>query len=270
MSLWNLFLKQPLANLLFFFYQALSFNLGLAIIATAASIGLGLIPLTLPSLRSSQKMQKIKPELDSLLKKYKHDKQLLAAKQLELYKKHQINPAAGIFPMIIRLLVIIALYGVLNQVIAQGGDANQINNFLYPAIKLPPNTQLNTRFLYLDILRPDLINFKTPLNLFLFKVSSLPGFFLIGSALLQFAQTQLMRKNSPTASGQPKTAKPNQDGAQMAETMQKQMAFIMPLMTILIGYRLASGLVISWFVFSLASLAQQLYLQKLIKDNKAD
>jgi YidC/Oxa1 family membrane protein insertase len=271
MSLWNILLKQPLANLLFFFYQALGNNFGLAIIATAVAVGLAMIPLMLPSLKSAQKMQEIKPQLDKLAKKYQNDKQVLATKQLELYQQYKINPTSGFLPMILRLMVVIALYGVLRLVIEQNGSLLEINQLLYSFIKLPSETQLNTRFLYLDVLSPDTLALPQQINLGFLKISSLPGVFLLGSAVLQYLQSNILRQSRGQ---QPKAKEKSPKNSQktteqeMAETMQKQMTLMMPVMTILIGYKLASGLVLSWFTFSLIAVLQQLYTQNINKKTK--
>jgi len=44
--------------------------------------------------------------------------------------------------------------------------------------------------------------------------------------------------------------------------MQKQMTFLMPLMTVIIGFRLPAGLTLYWFVFSLTGLIQQYIIKK--------
>lgn len=262
MSIWDLLLKKPIANLLFFLYQATGQNLGFAIFLITLIIGLAMIPLMLPSLKSAQKMQELKPELDKLNQKHKGDKQALALAQMELYKKNNINPASGFLPMIVRLLVVIALYQVLNLVVKGAGSVQEINNLLYSFIKLPENTLLNTKFLYIDILTPDTINLPFSINLLSLKISSIPGIILIGSALARYFSVTIARPTKKKLEN--KSSKKNETSSQpdMAESMQKQMALIGPLMTLLIGYKLPSGLVLSWFTFSLVSVFQQFYLKK--------
>ena len=46
----------------------------------------------------------------------------------------------------------------------------------------------------------------------------------------------------------------------MAAAMQQQMLYLMPLMTLFIGFKFASGLVLYWLTFSLIMLVQQLTL----------
>lgn len=84
MSLWHTLLYQPLINILILLYQLLGRNLGLAIIALTLAIRGALIPLTLPSMKSAQKMKELTPELEKLKKKHAKDKQALAQAQLKL------------------------------------------------------------------------------------------------------------------------------------------------------------------------------------------
>lgn len=257
MSLWNTFLYYPLINLLIFCYQVMGNNLGLAIILITVLIRLALLPLVLPGLKSAQKIQKIKPELDKLKKKHNKDKQKLAQEQIKLYQKYNINPASGILPMIIQLLVIIALYRAFNHVIANNNAVGELNNILYPFIKLPSNHLINSNFLYLNLTQPDTINLKKPLNLLITKINQLPGVFLILAAFFQYYSSKLL---SVPQSKKQKKAKNNQED--MAQSMQKQMRLMMPIMTILIGIRFPSGLVLYWLTYSVFMIFQQMYIKK--------
>jgi len=100
--MWNTIFFQPLLNALIFLYNLLGQNLGWAIIGLTLLIRGVLTPLTLPSLKSGQKMKELQPELNKLKEKYGQDKQVFAKKQLELFQSHGVNPAAGCLPQIIQ------------------------------------------------------------------------------------------------------------------------------------------------------------------------
>lgn len=256
-QLWHLFLFQPILNALIFLYQTLFNNLGLAIIVLTIIIRGLLIPLTLPSLKAAQKMKELAPELEKLKEKYKNDKQQFAKAQLELYRQKGINPAAGCLPQIIQLVVLIALYQAFAKVLIQDGDIiEKINQILYPFLKLSSDTVINTRFLYLDLAKPDVFylpNLKIPL----------PGFFLFLAALVQFLSSKIMQPAVKKASLEAKKTSALEDDLTVA--MQKQMLYLFPLMTIFIGYSFPSGLVLYWFVFSLFTLIQQILMTKFSK-----
>jgi len=94
-------------------FHILTGNFGVAIILLTFLIKLITFPLTQKSLVLMQKTKQLNPELQILQKKYSHDKTLLGQKQLELYKKHKVNPLAGCLPMIVQMPIWITLYQVL-------------------------------------------------------------------------------------------------------------------------------------------------------------
>ena len=93
----------PILNVLMGFYTSLSYlhipyPMGFSLILLTVAIRLLLNPLTVSQIKSSQKLTKLKPELDKLNEIYKNDKTRLHQEQLKLYQKAGINPAAGCLP----------------------------------------------------------------------------------------------------------------------------------------------------------------------------
>ena len=256
--MWQTLFYQPLVNALIFFYQFLGQNLGLAIIGLTVAIRGFLTPLTLPSLKSAQKLKELQPELQKLKEKYGSDKQAFAKKQLEFYRQQGVNPAAGCLPQIAQIVILIALFQAFNQVLQSNGDIIQnLNQLLYPSLQLPPETIINFKFLHLDLSKPDLFSFN-PIKLGPLTVDKFPGIFLIASAIAQFISSKMMMPAAKAAGAKAEKTKEQTDD--MAANMQTQMLYLMPIMTIFIGFKFASGLVLYWLTFSLFMLAQQLYL----------
>lgn len=254
MNIWNVLLYQPLVNALIFLYQIFFHNFGLAIIVLTILIRIILIPLTLPSLKAAQKMRELGPELEKLKKKYANDKQALAKAQMELYKQHKINPAAGCLPQIIQLVVLIALYQAFVKVLLPNSQevVVKLNEVLYPSLKLAAETKINTQFLWLNLAKPDIIRASgLPIPL--------PGIFLLASAVIQLFSSKMM---APAAVAK-KEGLPAQAGKKKEKTedmttmMSTQMTYLFPLMTIFIGYTFPSGLVLYWLVFSISTAIQQ-------------
>lgn len=253
-NLWHIILFQPLVNALIFFYQILFHNFGLAVIVLTLLIRGLLVPLTLPSMKAAKKMKELAPELGRLKKKHTKDKQAFAKAQMELYRKKGVNPAAGCLPQIIQLIVLIALYQAFIQVLRTDGEViSKLNQVLYSPLKLSPDTQINTQFLWLDLNKPDLLRISG------FPIA-LPGIFLLAAALVQFLSSKLMAPSVEAASEQAKKSPEKADD--MATMMQTQMLYLFPLMTILIGYSFPSGLVLYWLVFSVFTAVQQLLIDK--------
>jgi len=252
MSLWQTLLYQPILNALIFLYGILFHNFGLAIMVLTLAIRALLIPLTLPSMRAAQKMKELAPELEKLKKKYGTDKQKMAQAQMELYRQHGANPAAGCLPQIIQLIILIALYQAFIGVLRVDGDViAKLNGVLYPSLKLAEGTVINTQFWYLNLAKPDV--FRLPSLSF-----PLPGLFLILAALTQFLSSKMMM---PAVTKLKKEAEKTETKTDdFATNMQSQMLYLFPLMTIFIGFTFPSGLVLYWFIFSLSTLVQQYYI----------
>ncbi len=252
-AIWNSLLYQPLINALIFFYQVLFHNFGLAVIVLTGLLRVVLIPLTLPSMKAAEKIRELAPELAKLKAKHKDDKQGFAKAQMDLYRQHGANPAAGCLPQIVQLLILIALYQAFIQVLQTDGQEtiNKLNAILYPALKLPVETVINTKFLWLNLSKPDV-----------FRISGapfpLPGLFLLLAALIQLVSSKMMAP--AVAQAQKEAKKTPEKTDDMASMMSGQMLYLFPLMTIFIGFSFPSGLVLYWFVFSLFTAVQQYYV----------
>jgi YidC/Oxa1 family membrane protein insertase len=255
--MWQTFFYQPLVNALVFFYNLMGGNLGWAIIGLTIAIRILLTPLTLPSLRSAQKLKKLQPELNKLKEKYGKDKQEFAKKQLEFYQQNGVNPAAGCLPQIVQIVILIALFQAFTKLLTnQENVVGELNQLLYPRLKLAADTGINYRFFWLDLTKPDLISIPD-IKLFSFTLNKLPGIFLIFSAVVQFFSSKLMMPTVEKVKEQAEKTKGEADD--MMAQMQQQMLYLMPLMTIFIGFSFASGLVLYWLTFSAVMLVQQLF-----------
>jgi YidC/Oxa1 family membrane protein insertase len=225
------FLVNPIIASLGFLYS-LTGNLGIAIIILTVIIRSILVPITLPSLKSAKKMQSLKPEMDKLKHKIT-DKQKLQLAQLELYKKHGINPMAGCLPQIVQIIVLIALYQAFNTFMQNGNGTGP----------------LNMTFLWLDLSKPD--------NYYILPVLA---------GLSQFILSVMMLSGLETHVQAPKNKNEKQkeeDNLEMAQTMQQQMTFMMPLMTVVISLKFPSGLALYWFATTVFSVVQQYFVSGL-------
>lgn len=223
--MFNTFLYQPLFQALLFLTRLLGGSLGLAIIALTLILRFFLIPLTLPSLKSAKKIQDLKPELDKLRTQHGQDKKQLQLAQLELYRQHGINPAAGCLPNIIQLVILIALYQVFMDFLVKNGTA----------------ANLNLHFLWFNLSQPD-PRFVLPV---IAGVSQLVLSLMLSPAIEHHKET---------------TAQKTEDVQEMAETMQQQMIFILPIMTVVISLKFPSGLTLYWIITTIFSLVQQYFI----------
>lgn len=110
----------PIANILGilmkYIYLSVAFqNYGVAIIIFTIITRLILLPLNIKQTKSMAKMQRIQPELKELQTRYKNDKERLNQATMELYKKHQVNPAGGCLPLLVQMPLLFSLYYVIRQ-----------------------------------------------------------------------------------------------------------------------------------------------------------
>lgn len=105
-----------LVSFLLFLYSVVK-NWGLAIVLLTISAKLLLFPLTLPSLKNMIAMRELKPEMDKLNERYKDDAQAKGLAQMELWKKHGVNPMKGCWPQLASMPVWFALYTTLQTAV---------------------------------------------------------------------------------------------------------------------------------------------------------
>jgi YidC/Oxa1 family membrane protein insertase len=92
-------------------------NWGIAIIVLTLTARTLLFPLTLPSIKSMIKMRELKPEMDALNEKFKDDPQGKGLAQMELWRKHKVNPLKGCLPQLASMPVWFALYTTLQTAV---------------------------------------------------------------------------------------------------------------------------------------------------------
>lgn len=224
---------EPLNNVIYqvllFFYKFFGGNLGLSIIFLTILIKAVLIPLVLPSMKSAKKMQDLKPHLDKLKDKHQ-DKKALQEAQLSLYKENGVNPAAGCLPQIVQIIILISLYQVFISFLKQ------------PSVL---GITMNPNFLYLNLTKPD--------HTYIMPVLA---------GLTQFIFSLMMQSGLESHVHNPKKnedKKKEEDSLEMAQSMQQQMLFMMPIMTVVVSVNFQSGLILYWVVSTIFSIVQQYY-----------
>ncbi len=223
--------------------------MGLAIIGFSVFLRFLLNPLTKPYMESMKRMKEYAPELEKLKLKHKGDNKKFIQAQADFYKEKGINPGAGCIPYLIQIVILIALFNVFASVLSSNGNQiTKLNSLLYNPIKLGENTNINTRFLYLDITKPDV--FRLPSIPF-----PLPGPVILLSALVQVFSAKMM---APLVEVEKKIAKKTKEkGDDFATAMQSSSMYTFPLFTIYFGTQFASGLALYWLMFSLFQMVQQ-------------
>lgn len=233
-SLFNAILYQPIFNVFVFLYNFLpGHDVGLVILALTIFIRLVLYPLTNSSIKAQKSLQELQPKMGEIKKQYADDKQKQTQAIMELYKTSKVNPFTSCLPMLIQLPILIALYMVLQDGLA----SNNLGAMLYPFIS-----------------NPGKIN---QISLGLFDMSKPNAVLAVLAGIAQYWQAKTLSKKSP-----PKEAGAGAKDEAMMTMMNKQMLYLMPAMTVLIGFSLPAGLTLYWFFGTLLMALQQVYLSK--------
>lgn len=238
-QLYFVILYQPILNALVFIYNFIpSQDIGLAIIILTIVIKFILYPFSVKSLKSQKALQELQPKIEALKIKYKDQKDKLASEMMNLYKQEKVSPFSSCLPLLIQLPFLIAVYQVFNA-----GLTNGALDALYPFVANPGS--LNpVAFGFLDLSKPQIVLA-----------------FLAGAS--QFVQVKMLNTTKP-----PIKSVGSKDESMMV-IMNKQMMFMMPIMTVFIGANLPGGLVLYWFVITLLTILMQLIAFKK-KDAKME
>ena len=91
---------------------------GLSIICLTILVRAMMLPVSLKGARTSVRMQELAPEMKKLQEKYKDDPQGRQMAQMELFRKHGVNPLGTCWFMVLQMPIFMGLYFALQESIA--------------------------------------------------------------------------------------------------------------------------------------------------------
>ena len=233
LAIFNEALYRPILNLTIGLYDLLWNDFGLAILALTVIVRLAIWPLTHKALANQKAMMDLQPKLKEVQNKHKDNKEEQAKAMMALYAEHKVSPFSSCLPLLIQLPLFIALYRVLSA-----GLKSEHLDELYSFIS-NPGTISTMSLGFLDLSKPSIV-------------------LTVLAAGAQFVQAKMMQR---------KDVKVHTEGSKDEDTMaimNKQMLYMMPAMTLFIGWKLPAGLTLYWLLTNLAMIAQQ----KLAFDKK--
>lgn len=285
----------PFGYLLGWLYQLTS-NYGLALILFAILVKLVLMPASAKGKKSTMKMSRLTPQMNLIREKYANDQQKMNMAIQELYKKEGVSMTGGCLWSLLPLLVLLPLYSVVRQPIiymlheslettsaimntikeAMPNLVNGNNMFYEQMLAAPllpqfaeelkgivsnPQTLEGLNFQFLGINLADIPSIAiwnwgsydwAHWGLFLMPVLS------VGSQFLSMFVMQKMNNSLVT----------NEKGIQDQEAAKesqmnktnKTMMYIMPLMTLWIGFTVPAALSLYWFIQGIVTTASDAYL----------
>lgn len=226
-ELFNTVLYEPLFNLLVFLHNVIpGHDVGIAIIILTVIIKLILLPLSLRATKSQKALQDLQPKMEELKKKHKDNKEEQAKALMELYKNEKVNPLSSCFPLLIQFPFLIAVFQVFRN-----GFKPESLDLVYPFIE-----------------KPEMLN---PISFNIMDLSQPIAVLALLAGGAQYWQTKmLMHKKQPVKT----------NGARdesMTAMMNKQMLYMMPVLTVFIGLSLPGGLTLYWFITTALMVLQQ-------------
>ncbi|MGE3799505.1 MAG: membrane protein insertase YidC [Candidatus Kapaibacterium sp.] len=92
-------------------------NWGIVIIVFSLLIRGALWPLSIPQIKSSEKMRLVQPVITEMRDKYKDDPQKMQMETMKVYREYGVNPVGGCLPLVLQLPVLYALWTTLSNAI---------------------------------------------------------------------------------------------------------------------------------------------------------
>ena len=242
--MWNTIIIYPFTNVLLWIYNVIGHNFGIAIILFTILIRLITWPLNAQQLKSAKVMQDLQndKEWQDIQKKYAKDREKIAQEQMRIYKERGINPFASCLPTIIQFPIIIGLYqSIIHALAATPLGLLQLAQGLYPFLNTALLIPLNSRFLWMDLGRPEGI--VIPGLSFSFLPYGIPTLAII-VAITTYLQTKLTMPPTSTS--------PGDQGAMM----NNMMSIYMPLLLGYFALNFASGLAVYFITSNVLGIVQ--------------
>ncbi|MFH1452526.1 MAG: YidC/Oxa1 family membrane protein insertase [Armatimonadota bacterium] len=209
-----------------FFTQIAGNNYGLGIILLAIAIKAVLYVPTQQQFRAMKDMAAIQPEIKKLQERHKGDPKKLQTEQMELFKRHKINPLGGCLPILIQLPILWGIWSTISKHTAAFDNAS---------------------FLWINKTTAAAFNFEIPVLKISFIGANLGQadfIMLILYAFSMYLSQKLTVMDKATAD------------------KQKMMTIMMPVVFTFILAKFPSALILYWLTFNLLSVIQQMMIMK--------
>ena len=293
LGIWD-FIQKPFGYLIKILYDVTS-SYGLALILFAIIVKVVLLPATAKAKKSSMKMSRISPLVKQIQEKYADDPQRQSAEMQELYKREGVSLGGSCLWSLVPLFVLIPLYSVIRFPIEYMlGQTTEVANAIVAEMqKIAPNliTAGNEQITaaanmgnHMAALKEALPNLSADVlkgidftflgidlgaipsfNVFSKTFWNWPtvGAFLIpvlsaASQLVSMLVSQKLNNSVVTDENgiyDEETAKNSQ-----ANQQSKTMMWVMPLISLWIGFSIPGALSLYWFAQGVVSLVSDVWL----------
>jgi YidC/Oxa1 family membrane protein insertase len=243
-ALFNTILYKPFYNTLIFLISVVpGHDVGLSVIFLTIIVKLALFSLSYKSIKAMVKQRALEPEVAKIREQYRNDSQAQAVAIMAFYKKHHINPFAGLLVIFIQIPVILALYWVF----LRGGLPMVNQDLLYSFVHAPEG--VNMFFLgLLDLSQKSILA-------------------ALAAGATQYVQALLLSGATPAKSRSGTAPSFKED---LARSMQLQMRYVLPVVVGIFAYTSPAAIGLYWTTSNLFAIGQELFVRKrLAKESPA-
>jgi YidC/Oxa1 family membrane protein insertase len=230
-------------------------NIVVAIILLTILVRIAVIPLYRRQLVGTKQMQMLGPEVKELQRKYKGDRVKQQAAVQEFYKQRGVNPAGGCLPILLQFGLLIPMYSVFSQGLTNYDVNAMLNVFGVQLFTLPCDSAA-----VFDaaghVTNPCLNPIAFGINWSLAEPVT-TGLYVLGFGISILAIIsslfQLVASRMTLPAGDPKNDDQN-------VKVQRQMAYFLPLISIVYGGFLPAGLFLYWITATIIQIIQQYFI----------
>ena len=268
------FLAGLFGYVLNFIYQIVN-NYGWAIIIFTIVVKIAMLPISIKQQKTMKKTAKIQEKLKQIQFKYKNDPEQLNKATIELYKSEKMSPFSGCLSGIIQIILLLSVFLMVqspltytlkvdptlieqykNEIKEQNEEDNSRN--VYPEIQVirekgqeDERVAVNMDFLGLDLSSVPISNLSD------LRVYVIPVLYVLSSVI--------SIKLSTNINGKPKKKEENGDEEEKSELdavtqANKNMLYIMPIMSVSISLIAPLGLALYWLVSNVLMIIERIIL----------
>ena len=225
-----------------------------------------------------KKTAKIQEEVKKIQDKYKGNQEKINQETLDLYKREKMSPCSGCFSGLIQILLILSIFYLVSQPLThmRKVDENLINgyideikasseqNIMYPQINVikEKGSQDERVFINMEFLGLDLSNVPSG-ALDNIKVYIIPALYVITSIISIRISTRTTKKKVESKDGNNTNSE-----VDLATQMNKNMSFVMPIMSVMIAMVAPLGLALYWLTTNILTILERICLDKFLKEEE--
>ena len=259
-------ISTPFGYVMRFIYEMVG-NYPLSLFLFALLVKVLMIPMTIKQKKTMLEQQRIQPMIQKIQKTYARDQRRMQEEMQNLYDREGISPMAGCGTMLLTFPILIGLYGVIIQPLTYfmqvGGDQiAQIAQILnYDTAAAGYHYQIELASLIYDnfdkvahvaesLMRVDFS--LGPISMAAKPEFSQPGILWllpIVSGATSYLMSWMTQKMSPMQQNNPQ-----------AQSTNKTMMLMMPLMSLWFGFMLPVGLSFYWICNNVLAIVQELFM----------